>query len=155
MSDEPNAPAYIPRVFSIGGLVPRANSATSRSARVANSETVGANRLFSGVFWSDSGSEGGWSFGSSDPGIPGCPYTGDGEEVYLCLAGRIAVEWSGGSFEFGAGDIVFFPNGQWYRTRVISEEPVQVFYVMAPPPTSIWSVFEPVTTTGAPVQPED
>jgi mannose-6-phosphate isomerase-like protein (cupin superfamily) len=153
MADPPGAAAgtYVPRVFSMGSLVPRANSPTSRSARVANSETVGAKYLFAGVFWSDPGAAGGWSFGPVDPGLPGRPHTGEGEEVYLCLAGRFEVEWQGGRFEVGAGDIVFFPNGQWYRTKVISAEPVQVFYVMAPPPTSMWSLGKPVTTTGAPI----
>jgi hypothetical protein len=60
------------------------------------------------------------------------------------------VEWEGGSFEFGAGDIVYWPNDRWFRTRVI--EPVQMFYVMAPPPTSMWGLFERVTTTGKPVE---
>ena len=103
------------------------------------------------MFWSDPGSVGGWSFGTTDPGIPGAPLVGDGEEVYLCLAGRVAVEWAGGSFEFGAGDIVFWPNNQWFRSKVIGNEPVHMFYVMAPPPTSMWSLHEPVTSTGAPV----
>ena len=148
------AGAYVPRVFSIGSLVPRANSPTSRSARVANSETVGAKYLFAGVFWSDPDATGGWSFGSVDPGLPGRPNTGEGEEMYLCLAGRFEVEWRGGRFEVGAGDIVFFPTDQWYRTKVISNEPVQVFYVMAPPQTSMWSLGKPVTTTGAPIPAE-
>ena len=69
-----------------------------------------------------------------------------GEEVYLCLKGRVHVEWEGGEFEFGAGDIVFWPNNRWYRTRVL--EPVHMFYVMAPPPTSMWGLGERVTTTG-------
>ena len=73
---------------------------------------------------------------------------GVGEEVYLCLSGRVAVEWEGGTFEFGAGDIVYWPNNRWYRGRVISKEPVQVFYVMAPPPTSIWPLGDPVTKSG-------
>lgn len=150
-TDQSGVPASshgVPRVFSIAQLVPRANSPTSRSARVVNLETTGAKQLFSGVFWSDPGSAGGWSFGSSDPKVNGCPHVGAGEEVYLCLSGRIEVEWKGGKFEFGAGDIVYWPTGQWYRTRVISEVPAQVFYVMAPPPTSIWSLGKTVTQAG-------
>ncbi|MBM3803647.1 MAG: cupin domain-containing protein [Acidimicrobiia bacterium] len=138
----------IPRVFTIRDLVPRANSPQSRSARVVNEETTGAKNLFAGVFWSDPGASGGWSFGSADPGVPGCPHVGVGEEVYLCIRGRVAVEWEGGSFEFGAGDIVFWPNNRWFRTRVISDEPVQMFYVMAPPPTSMWGLGDPVSQTG-------
>src|SRR5262245_61179457 len=97
----------IPRAFSIADLVPRANSPTSRSARVVNAETTGSQSLFAGVFWSDPGSKGGWSFGDRDPRVEGCPHVGSCEEVYLCLRGRVAVEWEGGSFEFGAGDIVY------------------------------------------------
>ena len=67
------------------------------------------------------------------------------------LRGRIEVEWEGGTFEFAAGDIVYWPNNRWYRTRVISEEPAEVFYVMSPPPTSIWSLGQQVTPTGKPV----
>ena len=141
----------VPRVFAIADLQPRANSATSRSARAVTEETVGATRLLSGMFWSEPGSEGGWSFGNSDPGIEGAPYVGLGEEVYLCLKGRVHVEWEGGEFEFGAGDIVFWPNNRWFRSRVISEEPVQMFYCMAPPPTSMWGLFDRVTTSGEPV----
>jgi mannose-6-phosphate isomerase-like protein (cupin superfamily) len=152
---QPDAPAPghgVPRVFSISSLVPRANCPTSRSARVVNAELTGAEHLFSGIFWSDPGSTSGWSFGSLDPKAKGCPHLGIGEEVYLCLSGRIAVEWQGGSFEFGAGDIVYWPNNQWYRTRVISDVPAQVFYAMAPQPAWIWSVGDKVTQAGDPAE---
>ncbi len=138
----------VPRVFTIADLVPRANSPTSRSARVVNQDTTGARHLFAGVFWSEPGSTGGWSFGEHDPQVNGAPHVGAGEEVYLCLQGRIAVEWEGGTFEFGAGDIVYWPDNRWYRTKVIGNEPVRIFYVMAPPPASIWSLGGPVTQTG-------
>ena len=136
----------VPRVFKISELQPRAKSATSRSARAVTEETTGATQLLSGMFWSDKGSTGGWSFGDRDPGVEGAPWVGVGEEVYLCLKGRVHVWWEGGEFEFGAGDIVYWPNHQWYRSEVL--EPVQMFYCMAPPPTSMWGLFERVTTTG-------
>jgi uncharacterized cupin superfamily protein len=139
----------VPRVFRVSELQPRANSATSRSARAVTEETVGATKLLSGMFWSEpdgGGPGGGWSFGDSDPGIEGAPYVGVGEEVYLCLKGRVHVEWEGGEFEFGAGDIVFWPNNRWFRTRVL--EPVHMFYVMAPPPTSMWGLGARVDTAG-------
>lgn len=138
----------VPRVFAIAELVPRANSPSSRSARVVNEETTGAKHLFAGVFWSDPGSAGGWSFGEHGPQVNGAPHVGAGEEVYLCLQGHVAVEWDGGTFEFGAGDIVYWPNNRWYRTKVIGNEPVKMFYVMAPPPTSIWPLGTAVTQTG-------
>ena len=142
----------VPRVFSMSSLVPRANSPTSRSARVVNAETTGAQNLFAGVFWSDPGSTGGWSFGSEDPHVEGCPHVGVGEEVYLCLRGRVEVEWEGGKFEFGAGDIVYWPNNRWFRTKIIGTEPVHMFYVMSPPPTSIWSLGKKVTQTGEAIE---
>jgi hypothetical protein len=137
-----------PRVFHIHELEFRANSASSRSARAVTEETTGATKLLSGMFFSEPGSEGGWSFGDQDPGVTGAPWVGVGEEVYLCLQGRVWVEWEGGEFEFGAGDIVFWPNNRWFRSRVISEEPVQMFYCMAPPPTSMWGLGERVTKAG-------
>lgn len=138
-----------PRVFSISQLTPRANSPTSRSARIINPDTVGPTQFFSGVFWSEPGSTGGWSFGDSDPQIEGAPFVGRGEEIYVCLKGRLAVEWDGGNFEFGAGDVVYWPDCQWYRTKVIGDETVEIVYVMTPPPASIWSLGKPVTQTGA------
>jgi Cupin domain len=137
-----------PRVFRIADLQFRANSPSSRSARAVTAETVGASRLLSGVFWSEPGSVGGWSFGDADPHVEGAPWVGVGEEVYLCLQGRVHVEWEGGDFEFGAGDIVFWPNDRWFRSRIVSDEPVQMFYCMAPPPTSMWGLGERVTKTG-------
>ena len=142
----------VPRVFTISTLIPRANSPVSRSARVVTKETTGAQNLLAGMFWSEPGASGGWSFGDTDPHIEGAPHVGTGEEVYLCLRGRCSVEWEGGSFEFGAGDIVYWPNHRWYKSTVISDEPVQMFYVMAPPPTSMWGLFERVTTTGEPIE---
>ena len=137
-----------PRVFPIADLKYRANSETSRSARAVTPDNVGSSHLQAGMFWSDKGSVGGWSFGDHDPHKDGAPWVGVGEEVYLCLQGRVAVEWEGGSFEFGAGDIVFWPNNNWFTSKVISDEPVQMLYVMAPPPTSMWGLGGPVSSTG-------
>jgi mannose-6-phosphate isomerase-like protein (cupin superfamily) len=137
-----------PRVFHVADLEYRANSSTSRSARAVTPDNVGSTFLQAGMFWSDRDSVGGWSFGDHDPGVEGAPWVGVGEEVYLCLQGRVHVEWQGGEFEFGAGDIVFWPNNSWVRSRVVSEEPVQMLYVMAPPPTSMWGLGERVTKAG-------
>src|SRR4051812_30223119 len=95
-----------PRVFRISELKFRENSPVSRSARAVTEETTGATKLLAGMFWSESGATGGWSFGDRDPHVEGAPWVGVGEEVYLCLQGRVAVTWEGGTFEFGAGDIV-------------------------------------------------
>jgi hypothetical protein len=156
MADQPRPMSDVtrgePRVFRIADLEYRANSPESRSARAVTPDNVGSTHLQAGMFWSEPGSVGGWSFGDHDPRVEGAPWVGVGEEVYLCLQGRVAVEWEGGSFEFGAGDIVFWPNNRWFRSRVISEEQVNMLYVMAPPPTSMWGLGEPVTKTGAAIE---
>lgn len=155
MTDKPrpmtDATRDEPRVFPIADLMYRANSSSSRSARAVTPDNVGSTYLQAGMFFSDDGSDGGWSFGDRDPKVDGAPWVGIGEEVYLCLQGRIAVDWEGGSFEFGAGDIVFWPNNRWFRTRIV-EAPVQMFYCMAPPPTSMWGLGDPVTQTGETVK---
>lgn len=156
MADEPRPMSTVtngePRVFRIADLEYRANSSESRSARAVTPDNVGSSHLQAGMFWSEAGSVGGWAFGDRDPGVEGAPWVGVGEEVYLCLQGRVHVEWEGGEFEFGAGDIVFWPNNRWFRSRVISEEQVNMFYCMAPPPTSMWGLGERVTRTGDPIE---
>ena len=102
-----------PHVFALADLTGQArpNSPLSRSVRLITPETSGSNRLFAGVFWSDPGSSGGWSYrreGSFDPALP---FLGELDEVYFCSSGRIHVDWDEGEFEFGANDIVFFPGG--------------------------------------------
>ena len=127
-----------PRIFPLRDQRPLANDRTSKSARIVTPETSGSHRLFAGMFWSEPGSEGGWAFLGDDPEegstVEGIPHLGEHDEVYLCLSGRVAVDWGGGSFEFGADDVVFFPAGYTYRTRGLGDEQVRVFYVMAPAP---------------------
>lgn len=127
-----------PRVFPLSEASPRPNNPTSRSARIATPDTTGSTRLFAGMFWSEPGSRGGWSFKGDDPDegrtVDGVPHLGEHDEVYLCLSGRVRVEWDDGSFEFGANDVVYFPAGHTYMTEVLGDEQVRVFYVMAPAP---------------------
>ena len=131
---EPTAP----RVFHLEAVPVGANNPTSRSARIVTPESTGSERLFAGMFWSEPGSRGGWSFRGDDPDegrtVDGIPHLGSHDEVYLCLRGRVRVTWDGGSFEFAANDVVYFPAGNTYMTEVVSDEPVQVFYVMGPAP---------------------
>jgi mannose-6-phosphate isomerase-like protein (cupin superfamily) len=128
----------VPRVFHLADVPVGANNPTSRSARIVTPETTGSDRLYAGMFWSEPGSRGGWSFRGDDPDegrtIDGIPHLGSHDEVYLCLRGRVSVKWDGGSFEFGANDIVYFAAGHTYLTEVVSDEPAQVFYVMSPAP---------------------
>lgn len=131
-----------PRVFALSEATALPNNATARSARIVTPETSGSTRLFAGMFWSEPGSRGGWSFGTDDPDegrtIDGIPHLGEHDEVYLCLSGRVRVDWddgsSDGSFEFEANDVVYFPAGHMYTTEVLGDEQVRVFYVMAPAP---------------------
>ena len=127
-----------PRVFHLDAVPVGANNPTSRSARIVTPESTGSDRLYAGMFWSEPGSLGGWSFGEDDPDegrtVNGIPHLGSHDEVYLCLRGRVRVTWSGGEFEFGANDVVYFPAGHTYLTEVVGDEPVQVFYVMGPAP---------------------
>jgi len=89
-TDVPSGPG-MPCVFAISDLIPLSNSRDSRSARVVNEQTTSAKNLFAGVFWSDPGAVGGWSFGDTDTGVAGCPHVGPGEEVYLCMRDRKSV----------------------------------------------------------------
>ena len=127
-----------PRVFHLADIPALPNNPLARSARIVTPESTGSERLYAGMFWSEPGSAGGWSFRGDDPDegrtINGIPHLGLHDEVYLCLGGRVSVTWEDGAFEFGAGDVVFFAAGRTYMTQVLGDEPVQVFYVMAPAP---------------------
>jgi mannose-6-phosphate isomerase-like protein (cupin superfamily) len=128
-----------PRVFALSDQTFRANNPTSRSARIVTPQTTGSERLFAGVFRSEPGSVGGWSFAADDPAegtiTDGLPHLGVHDEVYLCLQGRVRLTWDEGELEFGKDDVVHFPAGFTYRSVVVSDEPAVVFYVMAPSPT--------------------
>jgi mannose-6-phosphate isomerase-like protein (cupin superfamily) len=133
-----------PQVFHLSDVPTGANNPTSRSARIVTPESSGSQRLYAGMFWSDPGSRGGWSFRGDDPDegrtVDGIPHLGAHDEVYLCLRGHVRVTWDHGAFEFRANDVVFFPAGRTYRTEVLGDEPVQVFYVMAPAPAWMTSL---------------
>jgi mannose-6-phosphate isomerase-like protein (cupin superfamily) len=143
-----------PHVFRMAEIArnARANSDLSRSARLVTPDTAGTRNVFAGVFWSDPGSTGGWSYrrdGSFDPALP---FLGEIDELYYCLSGRIHVDWEEGDFDFGAGDIVFFPSGYSYRTRVVGDEQASCFYTMCPAPEYLWALRpEAVDSTGAAV----
>ena len=145
-----------PHVFHVADVAKdaRPNNPLSRSTRLITPETTGSKNLFCGMFWSDPGSKGGWSYrreGSFDPKLP---FLGELDEVYFCLQGRIKVEWDEGEFEFGANDIVFFPAGYSYRTQLVGDEQAIVFYAMTPAPEGMWGLgHETVDSTGKVVEP--
>jgi len=144
-----------PHVFHVADAAKtaRPNNPLSRSTRLITPETTGSNKMFSGMFWSDPGSQGGWSYrreGSFDPALP---FLGELDEVYFCIQGRIHVDWEEGEFEFGANDIVYFPSGYSYRTRLVGDEQAIVFYVMVPAPEWMWDLgTETVDSRGEVVQ---
>lgn len=127
-----------PRVFNLADIPARPHHPLARSSRVVTPESTGSQRLFAGMFWNDPGARGGWSFRDGDPdegrSIDGIPHLGAHDEVYLCLSGRCRITWEGGEFEFGVDDVVYFPAGHIYLSEVVGDEPLQVFYVMAPAP---------------------
>lgn len=131
-----------PRVFHLADVPARPNHPLARSARIVTPESTGSQRLFAGMFWNDPGATGGWSFRDDDPdagtSVDGLPHLGAHDEVYLCLSGRCRITWDEGEFEFGPNDVVYFAAGRTYRSEVIGDEPLQVFYVMAPAPA--WMV---------------
>ena len=131
-----------PHVFAIADIATQArpNNPTSRSVRLITPETAGTRNVFAGMFWSDPGSRGGWSYRREGGFDPALPFLGELDELYLCLSGRVRVEWEEGVFEFGANDIVFFPSGYSYRTQTVGDEQVQCFYVMCPAPEWMWDL---------------
>ena len=102
----------VPRVFHLTDVPAWPNHPLARSARIVTRESTGSQRLYAGMFWNEPGAIGGWSFRDDDPD--------EGRTV--------------DGIEFGANDVVFFAAGHTYLTEVIGDEPVQVFYVMAPAP---------------------
>jgi len=144
-----------PHVFHVAEIAKNArpNNPLSRSARLVTPETTGSNNLFCGMFWSDPGSKGGWSYRREGSGVdPKLMFLGELDEVYYCIQGHIKVTWEEGEFEFRANDIVFFPSGYSYKTELVGDEQAIVFYVMTPAPEAMWSLGdEQVDSTGTAV----
>lgn len=149
-----------PRVFPLRPEEARLNNPTSRSVRVVNPESTGQGRLYAGAFWSDPGSEAGWSFVPGDPNAgtmtDGIPHLGDHDEVYLCVSGRCRMTWeAGGSaggagitrgeFEFGAMDVIHFPAGFTYWSKSLGPDPLICFWVMSPTPDWMMPLRDPAS----------
>lgn len=137
------ATALVPKVFHMSDASPGAHGPLSRSWRIVTPDSTGSTKLFAGMFWAQPGSSGGFSFEDRDPRLDNITFVGPCDEVYFVLQGRVRVEWSGGEFEYAGGDVVYFPSGHTYRTTVMGQVPVNVFYVMAPP-----GLLPPLTSLG-------
>lgn len=57
------------------------------------------------------------------PDTPGTPHAVDREEVFVALAGRAAVELSGGELELAAGEALIVPAGETFAIGNPHAEP--------------------------------
>lgn len=102
-----------------------ANHTGTTNRRLIGRETVGATQVevLLGVIERDEG-----ALPHAHPGI---------EQVGYVLAGRAAVEIGEGAdaeaCEIGPGDACFFPADVMHKLRVISDEPLRILVVYAPP----------------------
>lgn len=112
---------YVIRPEDVTPYSPRNHDGTV-NRRLIGRDTVGARQLevVLGVV-----RKGGGAVRHSHPGI---------EQVCYVLEGRARVEIGDGVVdELGSGDSVFFPAGVPHVFTAISEEPVKVLVVYAPP----------------------
>ena len=124
MSDTDARPAPGPRYFlrpeDVAPYSP-ANHVGTSNRRVIAPETVGATQMEVLIGTIE---RGGAALPHAHPTIEQCCYM---------LAGRARVEIAGQTREIGAGEFCFFPIGAEHTFTVISEEPVRVMVIYAPP----------------------
>ena len=98
-----------------------ANHTGTNNYRLIGPETVGAKQLevLLGVVERNHG-----ALPHAHPGI---------EQVCYVLSGRAVAEVNGESCELGPGDTCFFPANARHKFTVVSEEPVRVLVIYAPP----------------------
>ena len=98
-----------------------ANHTGTRNRRLIGPETVGARQVevILGEVEKGSGAQ-----PHSHPGI---------EQVCYVLQGRARVDVAGESMELGPGDCCFFPPDAPHVFTAISEDPVKVLVIYAPP----------------------
>lgn len=98
-----------------------ANHTGTVNRRLIGADTVGARQLevIHGTVQKGQG-----ALPHAHPGI---------EQVCYLLTGRARAEVNGEVCELGPGDCCFFPAGARHVFTVVSEEPVQVLVIYAPP----------------------
>jgi mannose-6-phosphate isomerase-like protein (cupin superfamily) len=113
-------PLYCVRADEVAGYHP-ANHTGTLNRRLIGPETVGAKQLevVLGVVNKGRGAE-----PHAHPGI---------EQVCYILEGRARVEVGGQTMELGVGDCCFFPENEQHTFVALSETPVKVLVIYAPP----------------------
>jgi ethanolamine utilization protein EutQ (cupin superfamily) len=96
----------------------------ARLARLVTKASHGADLLF-GMAWLPPGESMAFTLEAGQ---------GASQEVYFVLAGRIRIDWPGGSTQAEAHDTVFFPSGQEYTVVACAGELAQIAYAVVPPP---------------------
>jgi quercetin dioxygenase-like cupin family protein len=118
--DTPSPSRYFVRQQDVPPYHP-ANHTGTVNRRLIGAGNVGANKLevVLGVIEKGKG-----ALPHSHPGI---------EQVCYLLEGRARAEVGGEVCELGPGDCCFFPPGLQHVFTVISDEPVKVLVIYAPP----------------------
>ncbi|AOY96490.1 cupin [Cupriavidus sp. USMAA2-4] len=113
-------PRYFVRTDEVPGYHP-ANHTGTLNRRLIGRETVGATQLEV-------------VHGTIEKGKGALPHAHPGiEQVCYLLQGRARAEIGGQSRELGPGDCCFFPADTMHVFTVLSDEPVKVLVIYAPP----------------------
>ncbi|WP_454766345.1 cupin domain-containing protein [Cupriavidus campinensis] len=114
------APVYFVRTEDVAGYHP-ANHVGTLNRRIIGRENVGATQLEV-------------IHGTIERGKGALPHAHPGiEQVCYVLEGRARAEVNGQSQELGPGDCCFFPSDAMHVFTVISDEPVKLLVIYAPP----------------------
>ena len=118
--ETPAKPRYFVRAGEVPGYHP-ANHVGTFNRRIIGLETVGARQLEVVL-------------GTIEKGKGALPHAHPGiEQACYMLEGRARAEVGGESCELGPGDSCFFPPDLPHVFTVVSEEPVKVLVIYAPP----------------------
>lgn len=114
------APTYFVRTEDVAGYHP-ANHVGTLNRRIIGRENVGATQLEV-------------IHGTIERGKGALPHAHPGiEQVCYVLEGRARAEVNGQARELGPGDCCFFPADAMHVFTVISDEPVKLLVIYAPP----------------------
>jgi len=117
---KPAAPTYFVRTEDVPGYHP-ANHVGTLNRRIIGRENVGATQLEV-------------IHGTIERGKGALPHAHPGiEQVCYVLEGRARAEVNGQAQELGPGDCCFFPADAMHVFTVISDTPVKLLVVYAPP----------------------
>ncbi|KDP88008.1 MULTISPECIES: cupin domain-containing protein [Cupriavidus] len=115
-----SSPTCFVRAEDVPGYHP-ANHVGTLNRRIIGRENVGATQLEV-------------IHGTIERGKGALPHAHPGiEQVCYMLEGRALAEVNGQSRELGPGDCCFFPAGSMHVFTVVSDEPVKLLVIYAPP----------------------